>query len=243
MTLRSTLSIYLAVAIFPMAAVAKEPPPKPLKPEVQTGSNIRVAPEKIEGARRDELISNFARCIVALSLSRTDYYLRHSDPLAADPNLDPVQFLPLSDCLGSAAGINSLESQGRFSHVSLRSWLTEAAYIRVNPRYAPLTVEALPAPSRAYFATGPEMQQAVAMGNFADCVTSRDSAGADAVLRTKRGSVEERAAARALAPVLGACVTAGQILTFNAATIRIYAAEGLWQRYEAAKPAKFKGRN
>ena len=114
---------------------------------------------------------------------------------------------------------------------SLRSLLAEEAYLAKFKSAAALPEGAVENSDRHYVAIGEAKAKAEGLGAYSDCLTFRDTAGADAVMRTMPGSPEERQAARALAPVLGACLTQGQTISLTPTNIRAILADGLWNRY------------
>ena len=218
------------------------PKPSKLESAAPTGSFIRVDPIKIADKDRDRMFLLFSRCLVKTAAPKVDQYLRRSDFSSFDSGIgDPSIFLPVEDCLGnSAIGFETV--QASFSHRVMRSWLAEQVYLKEHKSFNALPVDIPAPPSRAYFSSNADLLVASRVGEFSDCLVANDSAGADALLRTERGSPAERSAAMSLAPALGACVVAGYNMKFSPAAVRAYAADGLWQRYEAAKPATFKVR-
>jgi hypothetical protein len=58
------------------------------------------------------------------------------------------------------------------------------------------------------------------LAHFGECVARADPVGTHALLMTRPDTTEESAAFRALNPMLGQCLTAGQSLTFSKPTLR-----------------------
>src|SRR3546814_919182 len=116
------------------------------------------------------------------------------------------------------------------SNNAFRSMMLEEAYLARFKTVPALSEDASEiVADRRYITEG--STSARALGRFADCLAFRDAAGADALLRTMPGSADERQAARAMAPALGASLTRGQTLSLNTANVRAFAADGLWTRF------------
>lgn len=237
-----SICVAMAGYALPGAALA-EPKKKPdLEDFVPTGSHVRQAPDKVEGRAQGRMIDALANCARSRVPSRVDYYIRNSDDLSRTSEIDNVaKYLRLPTCLGRASSFGSLGSQARFSDRNLRAWLTEEVYLKENDEFVPLAEDATPPPEREYFSVR-RKDLAITLGTFADCLILRDAVGADALLRTDRGSPEERSAAHAMVPALSGCLPQGTTLSFTPKDIRTYSASGLWQRYEAAKPPSYEVR-
>ena len=224
----------------PTSDFAKAAPVKELEDYTVTGSRIRIKPTDLGDRQRNLAITNFSRCLVGQATPRVNYYLRNSDALASKEN--PQKFFPMGECLGEAMG-DADQSQARFSMLGLRGWLAEAAYLKANKKYVAFAPDAPPASPRQYFSIDGNLRLAKRIGEFSDCIVARDPAGADAILRTSRGSAAEFEAAKPFLATLSACIDGKSEVSFNSETLRAYVADGLWQRYEAGKPSTFKGGN
>lgn len=224
----------------PMPASAKDV--SPLKPLVPTGSLLARPPEEMKGERLDKFFDDMAKCVVSRSAAKADFFLRMSDDFGISDEIgDVTKFLPLSSCVADSADYGAVESQARFTPMALRNWLSEKSYLTQNKAFVPVPADAAPPPERMYFSRAGVMA-GQAYGIFSDCIVRENARAADELIRTKRGSLEERVAAKALVPAMSACLTAGQTLTLNQNIVRGLAAQGLWQRYEAPKPAQYKAK-
>ena len=233
-------SLIAAAACIGLAGTSavKAAPSKELDDYVPTGSHIRLKPTVLDDQKRNMAISAFSRCLVIQAAPKVDHYLRNSDALTSKENAS--KFLPLADCLGEALS-DADQSKARFSLQGLRGWLAEQAYLRTNKKFVAVAADAPPSAPRQYLSINANLRVAKRVGEFSDCIVARDASGADAILRTTRGSTAEFEAAKRYAPTLSACVGGGSEVSFNSETLRAYVADGLWQRYEAGKPTTFKG--
>jgi hypothetical protein len=210
-----------------------------LNPEVQTGSRIAVKPKQVTGLERRALLKDFASCVFHSEPDRVDYFLRHSDITDLDPSLgDIVDYLRLDHCIG-AKEVRITQAGAKFSVHALRGWLAEQAYL--NDRKVQPVNGVDPAAPRPSYAKPADAGRAQALGAFADCVVAQDSADADTLIRTGWGTTEEKQAAMALAPTLGACLPQGQTVSLRIEDVRGFVADGLWQRFEAPMPVTYEG--
>jgi hypothetical protein len=234
------LSVAVAATAWSGAGWAEQP--GALKPLIPTGSRIGRDPEEIKGRQLDRFFDDMARCVVSRAPAKADYFLRMRDDFGiADEIGDATKFLPLSTCVAESAQESAVESQARFSPRSLRNWLSEKSYLAQNKVFVPVAADAAPVPERTYFSRG-GLMQGQAYGVFSDCIVHEDAQAADSLVRTARGSQDEHQAAQRLVPAMSACLTEGQTLTLNEMIVRGLAAQGLWQRYEAPKPAQYKAK-
>ncbi len=233
-------SLIVAAACIGLAVTGavKAAPSNELEDYVPTGSHIRLKPTVLDDQKRNIAISAFSRCLVIQAAPKVDHYLRKSDALTSRE--DALKFLPLADCLGDALS-DADQSKARFSMQGLRGWLAEQAYLRTNKKFVAVAADAPSLAPRQYFSVAPKLRVAKRVGEFSDCIVARDASGADAILRTARGSKAEFEAAKHFASTLSACVGGGSEVSFNSETLRAYVADGLWQQYEAGKPTTFKG--
>jgi hypothetical protein len=216
--------------------------PQRFGPEAPTGSRITVKPQAVVGLDKFSTLQQFSECVITRSPAKVDYYLRKSDNAESDPSLGQVvRYLPLELCLGSGGTVDANALQLTLNNQSLRGMLTEAAYKRANPA-VPDASRAPVVRERTYFSPESERGRLKAQAYFSDCIVQKDPTGADALVRTHWGSKEEAIAARALAPVLGTCLLAGQTLSLLPQNVRQFVADGLWQRFEASKPISYEGR-
>ena len=240
MTTKSIASLIAVVACVGLAGTSavEAAPSDKLDDYVPTGSHIRLKPTVLDDQKRNIAISAFSRCLVIQAAPKVDHYLRSSDALTSKE--DASKFLPMADCLGEALS-DADQSQAKFSLQGLRGWLAEQAYLRANKKFVVPSADAPPLAPRQYFSVDAKLRVAKRVGEFSDCIVASDAAGADAIIRTVRGSKAEFAAAKRFAPTLSACVGGSSEVSFNSETLRAYVADGLWQRYEAGKPTIFKG--
>ncbi|WP_039858349.1 hypothetical protein [Novosphingobium pentaromativorans] len=211
-----------------------------LKPELQTGSRIPVKPKQVTGRERRALLKDFASCVFRSQPDRVDYFLRHSDMTDFDPGLgNIVGYLRLDKCLGAQeVGITQMGAE--FSTHALRGLLAEQAYLDNRKAQPENGVEqSVPRPS---YAKAADVSRAQALGAFADCVVAQNSADADNLMRTGWGTVEEKQAAKALVPTLGACLPQGETISLRIEDVRGFVADGLWQRFEAPMPVTYEGK-
>jgi hypothetical protein len=206
--------------------------------EVSTGSLVPRKPAALDSRQKERLLGDFATCVVKHSPSQTRYFLLRSDDFTADPALGNVEaYLKLGPCLKDVGAAEmALDIRARISSQSLRNQLAEVAYLAAHHAFEPPAADSPPAPPRLFFAAPRDVPTAQANAAFSDCAVAANAAGADKLLRTRRSSQEERAAAFAMAPALSACLIAGRTMSLTPASVRGYSAVGLWQLYEAAKP-------
>ncbi len=235
-------ALVFACAVGAIAGAASADDRGPLKPVVPTGSRIAREAEEIKGRRLNQFFDNMARCVVNRAPAKADYFLRMSDDFGmSDAVGDVTEFLPLVSCVGDSADVASLGTQARFTPMALRNWLSEKAYLEQHKQFTAVAADAPPVPERSYYSRAGVMK-GQAYGIFSDCIVKEDALAADALVRTQRGSPDERAAAAALVPAMSACLPDGQTLTLDQQIIRGLAAQGLWQRYEAPKPVQYKAK-
>jgi len=208
-----------------------------LEPETQTGSRIPVAPRTVDPLRTGQMMKDFSRCMYDRYQAKAVALLQNSDPVTIDytaARIDRTKIqheFGMEECIGEGMNLTQVRAALRFNDVRLRSLLAEEAYLAAHKEAPHLDPTAIEGIERKYFSSEVDKPQARALAMFADCIVFRDAAKADAVLRTMPGSKDERIAARALAPTLGACLTEGQTLELTAATIRMFVADGLWARF------------
>lgn len=212
-----------------------------IEPQEQTGTRVPLPPDTLATEKAGSVRKGFGRCIYQRHPDVAEGLLRNSDPAGIDfeaagvPTDKLHDKLSLEFCMGLQARGNQAMLAVAMKPTTLRALLLEEAYLR-KYRVAPVAASMTPA-ARRFFAAGDKAGEARAMADFSDCLAEADTPGADRLLRTMPGSEEERAAARALAPTLGVCLTEGQTLTFTPHSIRAFAADGLWNRYVVGAPA------
>jgi hypothetical protein len=207
-----------------------------LKPELQTGSMIPAKPQTVDKRRFGEVRKEFARCIYFRAKPKAKALLEHSDVLLVDlagaQIKDIGSELDLDDCLGEQVGIDE-SALGMSTHIeTLRDMLAEEAYL-ADHRTAPVLAPDSPPMTFSLLPNNPNPSMAQALAAFADCTIRHDVGGTDALLRTMPSSDQEQEKAAALAPAMGACLTAGQQLTLNAANIRAVMAFAMWTRFRS----------
>jgi hypothetical protein len=230
---QSTLPVMvLFVGLMPAVAFGQ------LKPEVQTGSLIPVAPQAVEAKDAGLIKKAFARCIYNRNKKAAAVILTYSDPVSVDIKAakisDVASTFDMSECLGKQASV----TQNTLGFKFKREILAEETYLAghpVAPTLAPGSVEVI---DRTYVSNSDNLPKARALGAFADCVVFNDVSGSDALLRTMPASASERAAARALAPALGKCLEQGIQFSMSPASIRVYVADGLWNRFSRPQQAQ-----
>lgn len=224
-----TLGVAGAALLVPIAANAQ------LGPRKVTGSLISVQPKTVDEARARAIRKGFAQCVFRVSKAKAKALLEHSDPgevdLAAAKITNPADDLKMSKCLGGEVGLDQLELGMRLSRPFLRDLLAEEAYLAVTPSVPQLPAAPVPPVPTTYVSTVEKLTQAKAMMAFSDCSVVNDVAHADGLLRTLPGSIEEREAARALAPALGRCLRQGQQVSLSAVSIRAFIAYAMWNRF------------
>lgn len=224
----------LSLCAIPGLASAK-PASGGMQPEAQIGTRFLKKPTEVNPREAGLERKNFGRCIYARIPDRVDKLLENSDPegieyYGAGESQD--RFWQLIGRDNFCGGLNSAASDHRqltISNTAFRSMMLEEAYLARFKQAPALAADATEIADRRYMTEG--SAPARSLGQFADCLAFRDVAGADALLRTMPGSDEEKAAARAMAPTLGACLVRGQTLSLNAANVRAFAADGLWTRF------------
>jgi hypothetical protein len=219
-----------------------------LKPYVPTGSRIAQNPSEVNEELARKIRKKFAACVYNRNEDRSVRFLQSSDPSGA---IDFQKLgwkgsamskrLSMSHCLGRAMTSSQSQLLMQIQESSLRNLLSEEAYLanhKVPFEISEGSDEMLPA--RLYI-EAETLDKAKTIGAFSDCVVYRASAEADAILRTDPASEEEAVAAKALIPTLSVCLDEGQKLEFTIASIRSYAAEGLWSRSEYGGKKKAAG--
>lgn len=240
------LQLKAARALIALTVMAAVPGLAQLKPEAQLGSRVPVKPDAVDPSRAGLVKKGFAQCLYRKAAPKIATFLENSDPASVDFDAAKIaesrlsKELGMDSCLSEQVDATQLGISLTFSPVQLRAMLQEEAYLfkhKVAPSLPEASVEDV---NRKYVSGADVLPTAKSMGGFADCIVFRNTAGADAVLRTTPGSKDEQASARALAPTLGDCLVQGHTLTLRPANIRVFAADGLWTRYvrsHAAVPA------
>lgn len=206
-----------------------------MQPEAQIGTRFLKKPTEVNPREAGLERKNFGRCVYGRIPDRVDKLLENSDPEgieyygAGESQERFWQQIGKDNFCGALNSAASDHRQLTMSNSAFRSLMLEEAYLARFKQVPALPADATEAADRRYMTEG--ATSARSLGLFADCLAFRDSAGADALLRTMPGSDEEKAAARAMAPALGACLTRGQTLSLNTANVRAFAADGLWTRF------------
>lgn len=226
------LAALLACAV--AAPAMAKPASGGMQPEAQIGTRFLKKPTEVNPREAGLQRKTFARCVYGRIPDRVDKLLENSDPEGIEyfaAGTSPERFWQqigknFCDELNSAV---TESRQMTMSNTAFRSMMLEEAYLARFKQVPALAADATEVADRRYITEG--ATSARSLGQFADCLAFRDTAGADALLRTMPGSDEEKAAARAMAPTLGACLMRGQTLSLNAANVRAFAADGLWTRF------------
>lgn len=208
-----------------------------LEPTTQLGSRIPVKPTVVDPVRAGIVKKGFARCLFVKNGAKASTLLENSDPVTVDfskikmPGDDVGKYLGMETCLGDQADGTQSALGYRFSPIQLRTMLQEEAYLAAHKKPPALPAGSAEPVQRNYFSDGDKLSAAQGLGGYSDCLVFNDTKNADAILRTMPGSKEERVAAKALGPTLGACLVQGQSLTLTPSSIRGFVADGLWTRY------------
>ena len=231
-------SLYLTIALAGIAAGAFAAPVAAQDRYRPTGTRIVQPQEEADPDFARRLLKRTAACVNRYDAAGVVTLLRGGNQAAIDyaaegvRNEDNRSPLQISECLDEAMNGSQLVVDMRIPPRALRTVLAEEAYL--SRHAGPL---ALPAGSpqviegRAVIG-GDTPERARAMGIFADCLVFNAPAEADRLLRGPVGGDEERDNARALAPAISQCLTAGQAANFTTSAIRDYVADGLWARSE-----------
>ncbi|MEQ1547933.1 MAG: hypothetical protein ABL918_04705 [Chakrabartia sp.] len=235
---RNLLAVKMPLALLSVAAfLFSVPTLAQLKPESQLGSRIPTKPTAMDPARAGLVKKGFAKCLYRKSMVKTSFVLENSDPVTIDYKTAQISETNLSKelgmefCLGEQVGMTQLGIGLKFSPALLRSMLQEEAYLAKFQTPPKLPADSVEDVKRKYVSTGDALKSAKGLGGFSDCLAFRDTLGSDAILRTMPDGKEEMAAARALAPSLGACLVQGQTIALRPSNIRAFVADGLWTRY------------
>ncbi|MEA3032998.1 MAG: hypothetical protein QOH86_1014 [Sphingomonadales bacterium] len=130
----------------------------------------------------------------------------------------------------------------KLTSMMMRGGIAEARYRYVYARNAPppppVAAEAAPAPEGASFAwVGFNQESAPGRVHaFAVCLVEHETGGVDAVLRSRWGSKEERAAYQALSRRVGPCLHPGESLKANSLTLRSWLGDAMYQYSRRLKP-------
>ncbi len=233
---RNTTIIAVLLAVGSAGPAFAKPSSGGMQPEAQIGTRFLKKPTEVNPREAGIERKNFGRCIYARIPDRVDKLLENSDPegieyYAAGTSRERFwQPIGKDNFCGELNSAASERRQLTISNTAFRSMMLEEAYLARFKTMPALPEDATEIISdRRYITEG--ATSARALGRFADCLIFRDEAGADALLRTMPGSDEEKQAARAMAPALGACLMRGQTLSLNTANVRAFAADGLWTRF------------
>lgn len=217
-----------------LALCVAQPSAAQLKPQMQTGSLIPVKPEAVDARRAGAIRKHFAQCIYRRGHGWVAALLQASDPVVVDLKAagikDVRRDFDMNDCLGNEAGVNESELGMKLSAGVLRDLLAEEDYLAKNS-IAPQLAADVPALEASPISFGAQYATAQALMQFGDCAVRKDVADADALLRTMPASDAEHAKAASLAPALGGCLTAGQQMSLNPASIRGLVAQAMWLRF------------
>lgn len=227
----------LIVTVFSLCAMfAAAPVYAQVDQDVQLGSKIPVRPSKADPILDGQVRDRYVSCAYAPYKEQIDAYLIASDPASADPDdygIDTKRITRRHDLRNCFELIgNQVQASITFTPTAFRYMMLEAAYLRAN-RELPADHETRVAPPRSFASTGKSLELARSLAALSDCMVAHDAVNADALLRTDSGTKQEKEAAMALVPALGACITQGQDLQITVKNIRSFAADGMWQRFVA----------
>lgn len=229
MIIRGSATILLLGSFFSGAVIAQ------IGPIQETGSHILVKTKPVDPERRGDVIRHVGQCMYRVGHNSIERFLKNSDSISID--YSAIKISPdsmdrkfgMEDCLTEEIQLTDKALVLNFSPIQVRAMLMEQDYLALH-KSAP-TIRTTPLPPHIFVSTGNDLARAQVIGDFADCLVAKDPAGADAIVRTNPTANAEKAAARALAPALGACVVAGQQINFTPTSVRTMAVEGLWHRY------------
>ena len=205
--------------------------------EAQTGSRIADRPTKVNPIAASEMMKSVARCVLTNKPDKVAHFLENSDTMQVDFKALGISEAKLGNELGWDKCFNyevnhaQFLVQIKFQPNGFRTLLQEEAYLDAHRKPPVLADTAVETVSHRFVSEGDLLKQAQGLAAFADCITFKNSSGADALLRTRPRSPEERLSARALAPTLGACLVEGQTISLTAENIRAVVADGLWSRF------------
>lgn len=233
---RSSILVVALVALLAMPADAQNTQDE-YRP---TGTRIISQTQAADPDMGRRLLKTTAACVNRRFGNEVVSLLRNGNPevvayaAAGIRDRDNQSPLALSECLRESFNGSQVTSQMRIPERNLRLALAEGAYLRRHA--APLAIAAGSSQTLEGRAVlqGSTPEAARAMGMFADCLVFNAAAEADALVRGPVGGEEEAANARALAPAISQCLSAGQQVNFTPSALRDYAIDGLWARSEAA---------
>lgn len=227
------LSVLILCAAVPVAAQNTQEEYRP------TGTRIISQQQEADPDYSRRLLKETAACVNRYDAAAVVALLRGGNQPALDYAAEGIQNeddnapLRLSDCLTEAMNGSQLTVQMRISPDALRTVLAEEAYLGRHTGPLTLGQGAPQVLAGRRVIGGATPAQSTARGQFADCLVFNAPAEADRLLRGPVGGDTERENARALAPAIGQCLTAGQQANFTTNAIRDFVADGLWARSEA----------
>jgi hypothetical protein len=232
------LALRLSAAALPVMLLVSSASLAQLNPGMQTGSLVPVKPHTIDPIRAGLVKQDFARCVYSRNKPAVDRMLLASDLVTFDgmdgkPVVPYQDRLQMAECLGRQTDQLTAQIGMRLPSDSMRSLLTQAAYV-ANVTRLPSNDGSVNA-ERRFASTDEKLARARGLAELADCVVAHDVLTADALVRVAPGNPAELEVARKLGPAFGACMTSGQSFHLNAAFMRTIAADGLWQRYVAGR--------
>lgn len=226
MRIAAVLALACMVGIS-LPAVADDDPP--LGSRLGKAKSIAVPQSQQEAARAGH---RFAGCIYVKQPSAVRAMLNEVDAGTATSRMEKL------DSNASCSNLMILAPESNRQMISLptdiyRGLLAEAA---LRNDYAGVTPQPLPKQAsyeRPWFAATGRVRAVDEMGA---CAADVDPAGVRSLLATTAETAEEKGAIGALAPTLGACLTAGATLNANRQSLRAALAEALYHRI-ASNPA------
>jgi len=228
-----------AVVIASIGIAIATPAAAQVDHDMQLGSKIPVRPAKADPILDGQIRDRYVSCAYGPHRDKIDPYLLNSDPVTADPDKFGINMRQMTSRhdLRNCFEVIGDQVQGSitYSDTAFRYMMLEAAYLRAYDKL-PADHETRVAPLRNYSSKGERLALARSLATLSDCMVAHDPVNADRLLRTFSGTEEEKEAAMAMVPALGACIVEGQDLKITAANIRSFAADGMWQRFVAPNP-------
>jgi hypothetical protein len=196
--------------------------------------------KKMNDANTGVLRKKLAACLYKHGTRAVDDYLENrgrfasiAEMIGTPPGQTTKQ--PFAGCLDSTGFYGRLTVI--YKPETFRPLFVEEAYLSKfdnAPQLPTGAVEILsrpPVPADVEADSNSGVAAASLLAAISDCLVFKDTSGADALLRTRPFSAEERTVAISLAPAFGGCLPQGQTLKVNPQMIRALAADGLWARY------------
>lgn len=174
-------------------------------------------------AQEAEPLQAFARCVVGGDVAAARDLLAQT-PASGKSNNAAKKLADKKSTCGASLGKEKPDA------AAVRGAIAEALYL-TDFTAAP----AAPAgPVQPFQGSGDPAQ---VLYDVSRCAATRDPIAVDALVRTARGSVEEKAALPQVIAAIGNCTPNGAKVGFNRAQLRAMTAEGLFKVRSAGAPA------